>query len=95
MNPQFGLSCYNHHADGSGVALMTQARPMLDTRPRQFALMDPVEGGSGTARWVSENRTPFLFRSTKPSLSSASAAIQPLMRTMGMPGPGWAAPPAR
>lgn len=54
MNPQFGLSCYNHHADGSGVALMTQARPMLDTRPRQFALMDPVEGGSGTARWVSE-----------------------------------------
>ncbi len=55
MNPQFGLSCYNHHADGSGVALMTQARPMLDTRPRQFALMDPVEGGSGTARWVSES----------------------------------------
>ena len=55
MNPQFGLSCYNHHADGSGVALMTQARPMLDTRPRQFALMDPIEGGSGTARWVSES----------------------------------------
>jgi len=55
MNPQFGLSCYNHHADGSGVALMTQARPMLDTRPRQFALMDPVAGGSGTARWVSES----------------------------------------
>ncbi len=55
MNPQFGLSCYNHHADGSGVALMTQARPMLDTRPRQFALMDPIEGGSGTARWVAES----------------------------------------
>ncbi len=55
MNPQFGLSCYNHHADGSGVALMTQARPMLDTRPRQFALMDPVAGGSGTARWVADN----------------------------------------
>ena len=55
MNPEFGLSCYNHHADGSGVSLMTQARPMLDTRPRQFALMDPVEGGSGTARWVADN----------------------------------------
>ena len=55
MNPQFGLSCYNHHADGSGVSLMTQARPMLDTRPRQFALMDPVEGGSGSARWVADN----------------------------------------
>ena len=55
MNPHFGLSCYNPHADGSGVALMTQARPMLDTRPRQFALMDPAAGGSGTARWVSES----------------------------------------
>ncbi|HET7883158.1 MAG TPA: N,N-dimethylformamidase beta subunit family domain-containing protein, partial [Acetobacteraceae bacterium] len=55
MNPQFGLSCYNHHSDGSGVSLVTQLRPMLDTRPRQFALMDPVEGGSGTARWVADN----------------------------------------
>jgi N,N-dimethylformamidase len=55
MNPQFGLSCYNHHSDGSGVSLMTQLRPMLDTRPRQLALMDPAEGGSGTNRWVSDN----------------------------------------
>ena len=55
LNPRYGLSCYNHHADGSGVALMTQARPMLDTRPRQFALMDPLDGGSGTARWVADN----------------------------------------
>jgi N,N-dimethylformamidase beta subunit-like, C-terminal len=55
MNPQFGLSCYNEHSDGSGVSLVTQFRPMLDTRPRQFALMDPVEGGSGTARWVADN----------------------------------------
>ena len=55
MNPQFGLSCYNHHSDGSGVSLVSQHRPMLDTRPRQFALMDPTEGGSGTARWVADN----------------------------------------
>jgi N,N-dimethylformamidase len=55
MNPQFGLSCYNHHNDGSGVSLVTQFRPMLDTRPRQFSLMDPVDGGSGTARWVADN----------------------------------------
>jgi N,N-dimethylformamidase len=55
MNPQFGLSCYNHHSDGSGVSLVTQFRPMLDTRPRQFSLMDPLEGGSGTARWVADN----------------------------------------
>ncbi|MEJ0015221.1 MAG: N,N-dimethylformamidase beta subunit family domain-containing protein [Acetobacteraceae bacterium] len=55
MNPQFGLSCYNYHSDGSGVSLVTQLRPMLDTRPRQFALMDPVQGGSGSARWVSDS----------------------------------------
>ncbi len=55
LNPQFGLSTYNHHRDGSGVSLVTQHRPMLDTRPRQFSLMDPVEGGSGTARWVADN----------------------------------------
>jgi len=55
MNPQFGLSCYNHHSDGSGVSLVSQYRPMLDTRPRQMALMDPAEGGSGTSRWVSDN----------------------------------------
>ena len=54
MNPQFGLSTYNHHSDGSGVSLVTQHRPMLDTRPKQFVLMDPAENGSGTSRWVSE-----------------------------------------
>src|SRR5262245_10067801 len=30
-----------------------------------------------------------------PSWSSVSAAIQPDISTIGMPGPGWAAPPAR
>ena len=54
MNPQFGLSTYNHHSDGSGVSLVTQHRPMLDTRPRQFVLMDPAEKGSGTSRLVSD-----------------------------------------
>lgn len=54
MNPQFGLSCYNDHSDGSGVSLVTQHRPMLDTRQRQFPLMDPSPGGSGTARLVAD-----------------------------------------
>ena len=62
-SPEFGLSGYNHHSDGSGVALTTQHRPMLDTRPRQFALMDPAPGGSGTARWVADNYIS-LFLST-------------------------------
>ena len=50
MNPQFGLSTYNYHRDGSGVAITTMRRPMLDTRPRQMSLMDPAPGGSGTGR---------------------------------------------
>ena len=50
MNRQFGLSTYNHHRDGSGVAIASMHRPMLDTRPRQISLMDPSPGGSGTGR---------------------------------------------
>jgi N,N-dimethylformamidase len=50
MNPEFGLSCYNFHSDGSGVALVSQFRPMIDTRPRQVALMDPAPEGSGCNR---------------------------------------------
>lgn len=49
-NREFGLSTYNYHADGSGVAITTQRRPMLDTRPRQVSLMDPAPTGSGTGR---------------------------------------------
>ena len=63
MNPQFGLSCYNLHSDGSGVSLVSQHRPMLDTRVRQFPLMDPTPGGSGTARMVADNYID-LFLST-------------------------------
>ena len=50
MNPQFGLSTYNSHSDGSGVAITSMLRPQLDTRPRQMALMDPAPDGSGTYR---------------------------------------------
>ncbi len=50
MNRQFGLSTYNFHADGSGVAIASMRRPQLDTRPRQISLMDPAPGGSGTGR---------------------------------------------
>ncbi|UFN48465.1 N,N-dimethylformamidase [Roseomonas sp. OT10] len=50
MNPQFGLSTYNYHSDGSGVAITSMLRPQLDTRPRQMSLMDPSPDGSGTGR---------------------------------------------
>lgn len=53
MNPQFGLSTYNHHSDGSGVSLVSMFRPQLDTRPRQMLHMDPVHPhGSGGQRIV-------------------------------------------
>jgi N,N-dimethylformamidase len=49
-NPHFGLSTYNYHRDGSGVAIASMHRPMLDNRLRQISLMDPVPDGSGTGR---------------------------------------------
>ncbi|WP_158743564.1 N,N-dimethylformamidase beta subunit family domain-containing protein [Acidisphaera sp. L21] len=55
MNRQFGLSSYNYHSDGSGVAITSMARPMLDTRPVQMSLMDPSPNGSGTGRICSDS----------------------------------------
>jgi N,N-dimethylformamidase len=55
MNPQFGLSAYNFHSDGSGVVITSMHRPMLDTRPRQMSLMDPVPKASGTGRICSDS----------------------------------------
>ncbi|MBI3709131.1 MAG: N,N-dimethylformamidase, partial [Proteobacteria bacterium] len=49
-SPEFGLSTYNVHSDGSGVSITTMRRPMLDTRPRQMSLVDPASKGSGTGR---------------------------------------------
>ncbi|MBM3549977.1 MAG: N,N-dimethylformamidase, partial [Alphaproteobacteria bacterium] len=50
FNPDFGLSTYNYHADGSGVSITSMLRPQLDTRARQMSLVDPVPKGSGTGR---------------------------------------------
>lgn len=55
FNPQFGLSTYNYHADGSGVAITSMLRPQLDTRPRQMSLVDPAPKGSGTGRINSDS----------------------------------------
>lgn len=47
----YGLSPYNHHADGSGVVMSSMRRPMIDKRVNQFHLIDPDPAGSGTY-WV-------------------------------------------
>jgi N,N-dimethylformamidase len=50
-HPEYGLSPYNLHADGSGVAMASMRRPMIDKRVGQFHLMDPDPAGSGTY-WI-------------------------------------------
>jgi len=40
QNKQFGLSCYNLHADGSGVTFSTARRPILTMRPAYIAYTD-------------------------------------------------------
>lgn len=50
-HPEYGLSPYNFHADGSGVAMASMRRPMIDKRVNQFHLIDPSQGGSGTY-WI-------------------------------------------
>ena len=51
-HPEYGVSPYNHHADGSGVVMSTMRRPLIDKRVNQIHLVDPSEDGSGLY-WIS------------------------------------------
>jgi N,N-dimethylformamidase len=44
-HPDYGLSTYNHHRDGSGVAYSSRLRPLLTWRPNFLSFND--EAGSG------------------------------------------------
>ncbi|KAA2214007.1 N,N-dimethylformamidase beta subunit family domain-containing protein [Teichococcus oryzae] len=46
-HPEYGVSPYNLHSDGSGVVMSTMRRPLIDKRVNQIHLVDPSEGGSG------------------------------------------------
>lgn len=46
-HPEYGVSPYNFHSDGSGVVMSTMRRPMIDKRVNQIHLMDPSDYGSG------------------------------------------------
>ncbi len=61
MNPEFGLSAYNLHADGSGVAITSMRRPMLDTRPQ-------ADGADGPGRRWLRHRA-HLRRQLHPALA--------------------------
>ncbi|HYG41692.1 MAG TPA: N,N-dimethylformamidase beta subunit family domain-containing protein, partial [Bordetella sp.] len=51
-NKQFGLSCYNLHADGSGVTFSTARRPILTMRPAYIAYTDAR--GSGLRHFAAD-----------------------------------------
>lgn len=48
-HPEYGISPYNHHSDGSGVAMASMRRPMVDKRVNHIELFD--QNGSGLY-WV-------------------------------------------
>ncbi|WP_159998356.1 N,N-dimethylformamidase beta subunit family domain-containing protein [Roseomonas sp. 18066] len=47
-HPEYGLSAYNTHADGSGVTITSMRRPMPDKRVNQIHRLDESPEGSGT-----------------------------------------------
>lgn len=46
-HPEYGVSPYNFHSDGSGVVMSTMRRPLIDKRVNQIHLVDPSPDGSG------------------------------------------------
>ena len=50
-HPEYGVSPYNFHSDGSGVVMSTIRRPLIDKRVNQIHLVDPSPDGSGLY-WV-------------------------------------------
>jgi N,N-dimethylformamidase len=51
-HPEYGVSPYNFHSDGSGVVMSTMRRPLIDKRVNQIHLVDPSDYGSGLY-WIS------------------------------------------
>ncbi|WP_315834870.1 N,N-dimethylformamidase beta subunit family domain-containing protein [Bradyrhizobium prioriisuperbiae] len=51
-HPEYGVSPYNFHSDGSGVVMSTMRRPLIDKRVNQIHLVDPSPYGSGLY-WIS------------------------------------------
>ncbi len=52
-HPEFGLSTYNLHSDGSGVAFASRWRPMLTFRPGFLTFDDPR--GSGCRHYIADS----------------------------------------
>ncbi|SMH26489.1 N,N-dimethylformamidase beta subunit family domain-containing protein [Mesorhizobium australicum] len=46
-HPEYGLSCYDVHSDGSGVCYSSRLRPIVDMRPK----VEGALGGTGSSLW--------------------------------------------
>lgn len=44
---EYGASCYDHHADNSGVCYSSRLRPVLNMRPKHVSCL----GGQGSSLW--------------------------------------------
>jgi N,N-dimethylformamidase len=44
-SPQYGLSTYNHHADGSGISIASHRRPLMTLRPDYISIGDAKGSG--------------------------------------------------
>jgi N,N-dimethylformamidase len=66
-HPEYGVSPYNFHSDGSGVVMSTMRRPLIDKRVNQIHLVDPDPTGSGLY-WMSADSyiTDMLSRADMP-----------------------------
>lgn len=61
-HPAYGRSTYNHHADGSGIALSSGLRPILNLRPGYLAAMD--DHGSGVRHFPADTLIADWLRET-------------------------------
>ncbi len=66
-HPEYGVSPYNFHSDGSGVVMSTMRRPLIDKCVNQIHLVDPSPEGSGLY-WVAADSavTDLLTRADIP-----------------------------
>ncbi len=51
-HPEFGRSMYNQHGDGSGIAMSSRLRPILNFRPGALHIFDSI--GSGVRHFVAD-----------------------------------------
>ncbi len=54
-HPEYGLSTYNYHSDGSGIALVTWRRPMLNLRIGYITYPYPQIRGSGLRHYPADS----------------------------------------